>query len=110
MHADRANLGPVHPDARAFRNSPRLDVEIRQRIDHHLLDRPHVRTHVALPFPQVQNRVAHDLSRPVIGNVAAAVSRIKRDAGPGQDFFAGQQVFHAAVAAHGDGVGVRQQD
>src|ERR1035438_461340 len=29
VHADRADLGPAHPDARTFRNAARLDAEIR---------------------------------------------------------------------------------
>jgi len=110
VYADRADFGPAHPDSRTFRNAVRLDVEIRQRVDHGLLDRPHVRAHVALPFAQIQDRVADDLSRPVIRDVAAAVGGMKSDAGAAQDFFAGQQVFPVAVAAHRDRVGVLQQD
>jgi hypothetical protein len=110
MHADCADFGVAHPDAGAFRNAARLDIEIRKRIDHGLLDRPHVRAHVALPIAQIQDGVADDLSRPVIRDVAAAVGGMKSDAGVAQVFFAGEQVFHVAVATHGDGVGVLQQD
>jgi hypothetical protein len=110
VHAYRADLGGAHPDSRTFRDAGRLDPEIRQRVDHGLLDRPHVGAHVALPFTQVQDGIADDLPWPVIGDVAAAVRGIKGDAGARQDFFAGQKIFQMTVAAERDGVGVLQQD
>ena len=75
----------------SFGNAARLDAEIRQRIDQRLLDGPHVRAHVALPFAQIQDRIAHNLSRPVISHVAAAVGGMEGDAGAGQQVVAGQQ-------------------
>ena len=110
MHADSPNFGLADPDSRAFRNAAGLDTEIRQRIDERLFDRAHVRAHIALPVAQVQDGIADDLSRSVIGDVAAAVGGMEGDAGAGQDFFASQEVFHVTVAAERDGVGVLQQD
>ena len=110
VHADRADLGAAHPDARTFRNAARLDAEIRECIDERLFDGPYVRTHVALPFAQVHDGIADDLPRSVIGDVAAAVGGMESDTGAGQDLFAGQQVFHVTVAPHRDGVGVLQQE
>ena len=69
----------------------------------------HVSAHVALPLAQVQDGVAHQLAGAVIGDVAAAVGGMEGDAGAGQDLFAGQQVLHVTVAAHGDGVRMLQQ-
>src|ERR1017187_585242 len=58
VHADGGDFALAHPDARQFRNTARLDTEIRQRIDERLFDRPHIRPHVALPFAQVQDGIA----------------------------------------------------
>jgi hypothetical protein len=110
VHPNRRDFALAHPDARQLRNAARLDAEIRQGIDQHLLDSPHVSAHVAIPFPQVQYGIAHYLSRPVIGDVAATICGMEGDAGAGHDIVAGQQVFHVTVAAHRDRVGVLQQD
>jgi hypothetical protein len=110
VHPDRADFSPIHPDAGTLRNAAGLDAEIRQGIDHDLLDGPHVGTHIALPFAQIEDGITHDLPRPVVGDVAAAVRGMEGDAGAGQDFLAGQEIFHVTVAAHGDGVGMLQQD
>jgi hypothetical protein len=110
VHADGGDFALAHPDARQLRNAARLDTEIRQCVDQGLFNGSYVRAHVALPFAQVQDGIADDLSRSVIGDVAAAVGGVEGDAGAGQEFFAGQKVFHVTVAAHGDGVGVLQQD
>ena len=65
-----------------------------------------VGAHVALPFSQIEDRIADDLARTVIGDVAAAVGGVELDAGARQDFVAGQQIFHVAVAAQRDDVRV----
>ncbi len=80
-----------------------------KRVDEHLLDGAHISAHVALPFAQIQDRIADDLAGTVIGHVAAAVGGIECDAGAAQHFVAGQQIFHVAVAAQGDDVGVLEQ-
>ena len=110
MHPDGADLAFTHPDARQLWNAAGLDAEIRQRIDHGLLDGAHIGAHVALPLAQIQDGIADDLPRSVISDVAAAVGGMEGDAGAGQYVFAGQQVFQMAVAAERDGVGVLQQD
>ena len=110
MHTDGGDLALTHPDARQLRDAAGPDVEIRQRIDQRLLDRPHIRAHVAFPFAQIHDGIAHDLPRPVIGDIAAAVRGMEGDAGAGQQFFAGQNVLQVAIAAHRDGVGMFQQD
>jgi len=110
VHTNCADFALPHPHSRQLRNAARLDAEVRQSIDQRLLDGTHVRAHVALPFAQVQNRIAHDLPRPVIGDVAAAVGGMEGDAGAGQHIFAGQQVFHVAVAPHRNRMRVLQQE
>jgi len=110
VHADGGDLALAHPNARKLRDAARLDAEIRQRVDQGLFDGPYVRAHIALPLAQVQDGVADDLSRPVVGHVAAPVRGMEGDTGAAQDLFASQKVLHVAVAAQGDGVGVLQQD
>ena len=89
MHADGADFGIAYPDSRAFRNAPGLDTEIGQGIDHGLFDCPHIRPHIALPLAQVQDGISDNLSRPVIGDVAAPVGGVEGDTGAGQAIFAG---------------------
>ena len=50
------------------------------RVDHHLLEGAHVRHNVALPFAQIEDRVADHLAGAVIGDVAAAVGGLQVDA------------------------------
>ena len=110
MHADGGDFALAHPDTRQLRNTAGLDAEIREGIDERLFDGPHVRAHVALPFAQVEDGIADDLPRPVIGDVATAVGGMEGDAGAAQDLFAGQEVLHVAVAPQRDGVRVLQQE
>ena len=63
MHADCGHLLAIHPHAGAARNSPGCNTELRERIDDHLLDGPNIGDHVALPFSQIQDRIADDLAR-----------------------------------------------
>ncbi len=90
---------PVQPGTR-----PACNLEFRERIDDHLFDRPNIGAHVALPFSQIQDRIADNLARAVIGDVAAAVGGMKLDTGAAQRVFAGQQIFGVAVAALRDHV------
>ena len=64
----------------------------------------HVRADIALPFAQIEDRIADELAGTVIGHVAAAVRGIECDARALQDFVAREQVFHVAVAAERDDV------
>ena len=90
---------PVQPGIR-----PADNVELRERIDDHLLDGPNIGDHVALPFSQIQDRIADDLAGAVIGDVAAAIGGIELDSGAAQRVFARQQIFGVAVAALRDHV------
>ena len=78
-HADGRDLrGPVDPHARVAVEPGRTgEPEVGQRVDQHLLDRAHVGDgvgHAAAPLAgHRQDRVADELARPVVGDVAAAV-------------------------------------
>jgi hypothetical protein len=110
VHADGGDFALAYPDTGEFGDTARLDAEIGQGIDEGFLDGAHVGAYVALPFAQVHDGVADDLAGAMIGDVAAAVGGVEGDAGAGEDVIASQQIFQVAVAAHGDGVGMLQQD
>ncbi len=50
VNADGRQLGAAHPDAGAAFDASGCNAEIRERIDQDLLDRAHVKMHVALPI------------------------------------------------------------
>ena len=81
-YADRRNLArtqrvAIDPDTGAAWKSPCLDPEIGEHIDQHLFDPVDVGGrvgHAATPLPgHGENRVAHELTRTVIGDVSAPV-------------------------------------
>ena len=82
VHADGADFPldsiqtPVAPGSR-----PLSMPKSAKRVDNRLLHRAHVRDDVALPLAQIENRIADDLARTVIGDVAAAIGLVKCDAG-----------------------------
>ena len=55
------------------------DAEFGQRLDQNLFQRAQVGDHVALPFAQIENRIADDLAGTVIGHVAAAIGVVQFD-------------------------------
>jgi hypothetical protein len=52
-------------------------------------------------FRQVQNRITHQLSRAMVGDVAAPVTRVKFHMHLAEDARSGAQMFAFAVAAKG---------
>ena len=95
---------PVKPAMR-----PAFNIEIRQCVDQHLLDRAQECAHIALPIAQVHNRIAHDLPRPVVRDVAAAIGFHQLDAGAPQRFFRGEQILFMPVAPDRDDMGMFDQ-
>src|SRR5690242_3528322 len=69
-YAERRHLGTVHIDSRSAR-SPRP--ARADEVHHALLQQSHEFAHLDAPAREVDERVQHDLSRAVIGHVAAAV-------------------------------------
>src|SRR5580700_6277753 len=84
MHADSGHFLAIYPDAGAARNSPGCNIELRERIHDHLFDSANIGHHVALPFSQIHDRIADNLTRSVISDVTAAVGGIELDAGAAQ--------------------------
>src|SRR5258708_4369635 len=104
MHANSGDFASRGPHARSARVAPCFYPELSQRIDQRLLEGANVRHHVALPFSQIDDGVADDLTGTMIGYVAAAVGVLEIDPGPRERFRRGQQIFVAAVAAPRDHV------
>src|SRR6185436_12046613 len=61
-----------NPDARAPRQAAALDATLAERDDQGLLDVTDVAMDVATVGPQIEDRVADELTRPVVRDVAAA--------------------------------------
>ena len=79
--SQRASLGSrPNPHARASRDAERLDAERGGGLDHGLFELPHIPDHVAANFAELQNRIADNLSRAVVGDIAAAIGVMKLDA------------------------------
>ena len=77
--AERADLGTGHVHAGGAVLAIGVDVPFGQRVDHRLLDPADVVAHADLQALQVEQRVRHDLTGPVIGHLAAAVDVHHRD-------------------------------
>src|SRR5690606_30019716 len=71
--AERGDLGAGHVHARRALAARADDVPLQQGVDDRLLDPAHVVAHAQLHAPQVEQRIRHDLARPVVGHLAAAV-------------------------------------
>ncbi len=80
--ADRGDLGGVDPDAREPAAPIGGDAEIPAHPDQHLFQRVHVPVHVTAAVAQRQQRIGHQLPRPVEGGAAAAADAERRHAQP----------------------------
>src|ERR1017187_378593 len=109
MHADGGDFAVAYPDPGELGDAPGLNAKLGQGVDERLLDGTHVGAHVASPIPKVQNRIAHQLPRPVIRHVAAAIGGKKGNPRATHDLVRSQQVLQVAVAAQRDDVRVFQQ-
>ena len=82
-HADggdllRPALCVLDPRAAEPRDSFRCDTELSASADHHVLDVAHVAMNVLAVGSEVDDGIAHELPRAVIGDVAAIGVRIAR--------------------------------
>ncbi len=102
MNPDRRDLPALGPNPSSARLAPRHDPEPRERIDNHLLQSPHIGMHIALPFSQIENRITHNLPRPMISNIAPAISLIKIDARPRQQLRPSEQILRMPIPPHSD--------
>src|SRR6266566_2761928 len=70
------------PNAGFTRFAPGFDAELGGSADHRFFEHAHVPDHVPANLGKVQDRVADDLSRAVIGDVAAAIRSMELDSAP----------------------------
>ena len=88
---------PVSPDATGGHAIVGADT------NHHLFEIAHVPVHVAPIRPQIEDRVADDLTRTVIRHVAAAAGLVNRDAEIGELLVGRNDVGARDLAAHAEG-------
>ena len=106
-----AILPSLGPHAGVARLRPRLDPEVGQRRDQHLLDATHMADHVeSVGKARDRNdRVPDELAGSVVGDVAAAVDVVHSAPKSPRRSSASQQVGAVTVATHGVDVGVLDQ-
>ena len=130
MHPDRADLplrggrwadfgtpGPVigpsagglGPDAGQALDRARGDAVLRERLDHHPLQPPHVLVDVVAVGAQGDDRVGDQLAGAVVGDAAAAVGVAHLDSLPFVPLGSHRQLLRGRAAAAGVNGGVLEQ-
>jgi hypothetical protein len=104
--ASIAAAASFNPHARASRNAEGTDAEAGSSLNHGLLELPHVPHNVTPNSVEVENGIADDLAGTVIGDIAAAIGRMKFDAVLAQKVLGNAQVLAFAVAAESNDVGM----
>src|SRR5207249_9954106 len=107
---DRCNLFMARPDARKTPQPLRGEAEILQRAEDGLLQRPHVLLDVLVVGAQVQDGIAHQLARPVVGHTASALNVINFEPLAGKKLARDQQMVGPGGAAAREYRLVLQQD
>ena len=85
MNADAHDLLAARPDARIAGVSLGGDVEDAERCDERLLERAQVPMEILLVAAEIENRIAHELTRPVESYVATALDFKDVDAGRSEE-------------------------
>src|SRR5438128_10052065 len=80
------------PDARKTAQPLRGEAEILQRAEDRLLQRPHVLHDVLVVGAQVQNGIAYQLARPVVGHTTSALNVIDSEPLAGKKLTRDQQM------------------
>ena len=96
---------PVSPSTR-----PASTPQSGGRPNQHFFEIADVPMHIAPIGTQVENRIAHHLSRSVVGDVSAAPGLVNLDAAGCQDVGAGPDVRSPAVALHAERQHMRMLD
>jgi len=108
--ANRRELLTPDPYAGESLDAVSRDPVVGSRPDQDFLEIADILVNVAAIRLQVDNRVAHDLSGTVIGNVAAAPGLVHFDAAGGKRFRGRQDVRAPAVSADAEREDVRMFD
>jgi hypothetical protein len=98
-HPDRHHLLVADPDAGVAGRAGALDAEVGQHPDERRLEAPQ---EVADAPAHREDRVADELARAVVGDVAAALDVVEREAARTQLVFADPEVLAAPLAPEGD--------
>ena len=69
-----------------------LESEVGQRLQDAFLEPPQIAVQTEIKTVQVQDRIGHQLSRPVVGDVTASIGGRHLHAGFGQSSLAGDQM------------------
>src|SRR6267378_6703030 len=80
------------------------DAEIAGCADHDFFEHTHVPHYIASNSGEVEDRVADNLARSVVGDVATAAGFVEGDALLAQHVFTGEQMLALTVAALGNHV------
>ncbi len=78
-YAERANLGAVNIDPGRSIAALGSYTGPGQRIDHALLDQVYVAANAQTQTPQIQQRVGHDLTRAMVGDLAPTIASHNRN-------------------------------
>ena len=107
---NRGKLFLADPDAGKAVNSLRGDAVICSGTNQHFLEIPDVAVHVAAIGFQVEDGIADDLSRPVVGDVAAAAGLEDLNAMRREHFRSREDVRPSSVATNAEGQNRRVLD
>ena len=94
----------IHPNAVLAIDSLPGDAEIDCCAEHHFFELLDVPPNIASMLSQIQYRIAHDLPRTVIGDVAAAVGHMALYIHLREQIIAGPEVLALSVSAERDNV------
>lgn len=109
-HSNGCDLFVVHPDTRQAWNSMPFHPKGGYGLDEGLLEIPHVSMNVTSIGSEVQDWVSDDLTRTVVGHIAASPRFPHFDSTFGQRLCRREDVGAATVAAHADGQDVWMLD
>jgi hypothetical protein len=98
VHAHGHKLIISYPDARRTRGAAGLDSEVARRADENFFERSHVPGNIAPVLGEVENRVADQLARPMVGDVAATIDVKYLGAARGEELSGNQHILGPGVA------------
>ena len=109
MDANRGDFSPCHPHARPADPTTGSDPESGEGFDQDPLESSEVAVQVAAMIGHIQDRIPHQLARPVIGHVAAPLHVQEPDPERGERGFGYQKVALVPATSEGDDGRVLEQ-
>jgi hypothetical protein len=108
--SDGTNLFSFDPNPGVTLIRIRFDRKISQGSYNDLFEFPNIEVKVSPLVSQVENRVAHELTKTMIGDIASSINEEKRDTGLNHLLAGDENVTQAAGPADGDGRRVLQKE